>query len=260
MGRHVDQVAAVGHQLGQPVAMLQRGLGRGRHLHQVNVHVQQAGMVPRARHGGEGVFQHRLRLQRRGAFGRLARRQVPQQPRRAVHQRLGEDRDDVQIVAVPAMDLAHRVGKRVVPRAEILDLRVGRVAARQRIDQVVLDGAERVAQSLGHFQRFMGPGQRLAPLVFGEELPRLVVVGANGIGEAPHRGARSRGLRQSPLRRPPPRLRGCSRKARSAHGRRPPAPWRSQWSRRACRGRGRNPVSWGHPPKSCRPVPALAGR
>ena len=49
-------------------------------------------------------------LQRVGPIRRLARLDVPELPRRAVHYCLGEERRDVEIVWVGAVDLAHEIG------------------------------------------------------------------------------------------------------------------------------------------------------
>src|SRR5437762_6355719 len=55
-------MARVGHQLAQPVAGPQRALREGRHLHQVHIKVEQAGMVPRGRGVVELPLEHLHRL------------------------------------------------------------------------------------------------------------------------------------------------------------------------------------------------------
>ncbi len=45
VGRHVQQVAGIGHEVAQLVAGAQRAFRVRRHLHEVDVHVQQAGMA-----------------------------------------------------------------------------------------------------------------------------------------------------------------------------------------------------------------------
>jgi hypothetical protein len=79
VGGHVLQVAGIRHQAAQIVAGSKRPLGMGRHLHQVNVHVQEPRMAPVAGllHLLHGLFQDRDRLQGVGALGRQAGFQVP---------------------------------------------------------------------------------------------------------------------------------------------------------------------------------------
>ena len=77
VGGHVRQVAHVGAHLAQPVAGDQRRLRMRRHLHQVDVQVQQAGMVHRPGQIAEGGLEHLARLERAGAGRGLAGTQVP---------------------------------------------------------------------------------------------------------------------------------------------------------------------------------------
>ena len=42
---HVDQVPSIRHQSAQRIASLQRFFWKGRHFHQVNIEMQQAGML-----------------------------------------------------------------------------------------------------------------------------------------------------------------------------------------------------------------------
>ena len=138
---HVLEMAAVGHQAAQPVGCLERLLGRRRHLHGVDVHVQQAGvgrlsgrlMVPQC------LFQHFNDAARVGALRVLARLQVPELPRSAVHHRLRIEHGDVRVARVLGVDLAHGIGIGVVKRGEV-DRRHLRTALGDGGDQVLFDG------------------------------------------------------------------------------------------------------------------------
>jgi hypothetical protein len=46
MGRHVPQMAGIGHEIAQDVGGPKHLFRPGRHLHQVQVHVQEAGVPP----------------------------------------------------------------------------------------------------------------------------------------------------------------------------------------------------------------------
>ena len=118
--RHVLQVPGVGHEPAQLVRRRQRALRKRRHLHRVQVEVQQPGVrLRRARHG---PLEHGERLARVGALGRLAGLQVPELPRRAADQRLGEQRRHVGIVSElagrrPASPRHRRRSRASTPRA-----------------------------------------------------------------------------------------------------------------------------------------------
>ena len=96
-------------------------------------------MLPGAVEPIEGGFQDRDRLDRVRAFGRFAGGQIPKLPRRAVHDRLGEEAADIEIAAMGLVDRAHRVGVGVVPGREILDRGIVRIALRDRFDQGPLE-------------------------------------------------------------------------------------------------------------------------
>ena len=106
--RHVVQVPGVGDQSAEPVGNHQALLRRGGHLHQVDVHVQQA-RVPQGRRVGQCPLQHPLGLGGAGTRCRLAGAQVPQLPWGQVHQRVGVERGHVEVVAELPVDAAHRV-------------------------------------------------------------------------------------------------------------------------------------------------------
>ena len=92
MRRHVDEVAGIRHDVAQPVAGAQRAFREWRHLHQVNIEMQQARVIPRRRDPVERVFQQRLAFLGAGAFRRFAGGQIPHLPRRLVHDRLRQAR------------------------------------------------------------------------------------------------------------------------------------------------------------------------
>ncbi len=136
----MHQVPCVGRQIDQPVAGGQGPLGVGRHLHEVDVHVQQAQMAVGALgvKRVEGSLEHINCFERARALRRLAADQVPQFPGGPVHDRLGEQGADIQVIAVGPVDLAHRVCVGVVPSCEVVfagSFGVRRVAVRQRTDQ-----------------------------------------------------------------------------------------------------------------------------
>ena len=195
VGGHVDQVPGVGDQVDQRVAGLQGPLGMGRHLHQVDVHVQQAGMAAGAAgvEVGEGGLEDLDGLDGAGAFGRFAGHQVPQRPRGAVHDGLGEQRAHVEVVSVGPVDGPHGVGVGVVPRREVVgapgSAGAGREAPGQCADQGLLHVADAGAGRVRRLGRRRNGGQgnvdRLAQVVVVEVLPGIVVVGADGVGDAP---------------------------------------------------------------------------
>ena len=118
--RHVDEVPRVRHQFAQMIARNQSFFGCWRHLHQVDIEVQDAGMrAPRI--CVHETFQNGLRgdgfsIRPDGAFG-----EVPHLPRRLVHHRFGIDGADIDIVGERLMHSAHGGGIVIVPRALMLD-------------------------------------------------------------------------------------------------------------------------------------------
>ena len=121
VGGHVPQVARVGHEVAQAVGGAQRPFRMRGHLQDVEVHVQQAGMVRLARGfaGADAFFERRERFEGVRALGRIARPEVPQDPGRAVHERLGEQRAHVRVARERPVHLAHRIGVVVVPPVEV---------------------------------------------------------------------------------------------------------------------------------------------
>jgi hypothetical protein len=84
----------------------------------VHVEVHESGV--RAAAGPvERALEHLLGLERRGILGRLARVAIPECPRREVHQRVCEERRDVELVGMRAVHVTHRLGVVGVPRDEV---------------------------------------------------------------------------------------------------------------------------------------------
>ena len=184
VGRHMEQVAAVGHQRAERVGRPEGTLGVRRHLHQVDVHVQHAGMR-RARRPLQRELQHPPRLRGVRAGRGPARRQIPQLPRRHVHQRVGEQGGDVEVARVIEVGLAHRPGVALVPCRSIHRRLRRRVAGGDRGDERLLGRA----RAAGAGQRPLGRperlGQRRGQIGGVEGIPRLVVVRAGRVGHSP---------------------------------------------------------------------------
>lgn len=77
--RHVLQMARVRHEAAQPVSHLQRYFGIRRHLHQVDIHVEQTGMPAPSRvfDALQGRLEHFFGFSRARAFSNTAGLQVP---------------------------------------------------------------------------------------------------------------------------------------------------------------------------------------
>ena len=158
-----------------------------RHLHQVDVHVQQAGVgrfapVPRA---AASPLRAPRSLPPCPRPRDRAGLQIPQRPRRAVHDRFGEQRLDVRVVPVLPVHGAHRGGVVVVPGAHVGGGLRRRIAAAQRPDQGLLRRCRRAAPLLGPGDGLERGRERAARIVLVERLPGLVVVRAGGVGDPP---------------------------------------------------------------------------
>ncbi len=121
MRRHVHQMAHVRGNLAQPVSGEQRGLRVRRHFHQVDMEVEQAGMVHRAGQVAEGGFEDVAGFQRAGAWRGFAGAQVPHLPRGAVEDCLDKDAAYVEVVGMGLVGAAHGIGEGVVPGALVVD-------------------------------------------------------------------------------------------------------------------------------------------
>ena len=180
----MHEVAGVGDERAQLVGDRQRLLGERRHLHQVHVEVREPGV--RAAAGPlERALEHLLGLERRRTLGRQARVAIPQRPRREVHQRVGEERRDVELVGMRAIDGTHRLGVVGVPRDEVGRRVVGLVAARERLDERPLDrrGAVRARARRRDLVARLLERRREVDRV--ERLPLLVVVRPDRVGDPP---------------------------------------------------------------------------
>ena len=146
--------------------------------------MQHAGMH-RARRPLQGQLQHPPRLRGVRAGSGLAGPQVPQLPRRHVHQRVREQGGDVEVARVIEVGLAHGPDVALVPCRRIHRRRRRRVAGGDRGDERLL-GRGRAA---GAGQRPLGRRERLRQRrrqIGGVEgIPRLVVVRAGRVGHPP---------------------------------------------------------------------------
>ena len=157
----------------------------------MDVQVQEPRVVPGPGRVGEGTFERGACLFCRCANRRHPSWEVPQQPRSPVHAGFGEHRHHVEIVRMCLVHRAHRVGERVVPRAEVLDLGVGRIARRKCPNHRRLDRRQ-PRQCLCRVERCVRLAERGRLLLGLEEVPRLVVVRPDRVRETPVRHAASR--------------------------------------------------------------------
>jgi hypothetical protein len=190
--RHVHQMARVRHQVAQVVARTQRALRERRHLHQVDVEVQQAGMRPRGRKVLEALLQHFHRLGRAGVLGDAPGPEIPHLPGRLIHDRVGEHRAHVEIVAIFLEHRPHRRGEGLVPRRLVFDRLALRVADEQCMDQRLLDRGRAGRMLQGVLHGVIGRRQRHRLAGGIEQLPGQIVVGTRGIGDAPVRHGAAR--------------------------------------------------------------------
>jgi hypothetical protein len=133
----------------------------------------------------ERTLEHLLGLERRRICLRQARVAIPQRPRRQVHQRVGEERRNVEIIGMRAMHLPHRRGVVGVPRGEVGRRVVGLVAAPDRFHERPLDrrGTVRARSRRCHLVARLLERRREVDGV--ERLPLLVVVRADRVGDPP---------------------------------------------------------------------------
>ena len=114
VGWHVNEMARIGNEAAQRISGAQGPFGVGRHLHEVEIHVEHAGMV-HAVWSRHGAFQYRNGFCGVGTFGGFSGLDIPELPGRAVHDRLGEEGGDIQIVLVGGVNFAHGGGVVIVP-------------------------------------------------------------------------------------------------------------------------------------------------
>ena len=182
---HVLQVARVGHQIPQQVRGGQRVLRTGRHLHGVQVEVQDAGVCP-AGGGGKRLVENPLGLHHPRAGRRLAGSGVPQRPCGQVDQRVGGQRLHVDVVGISLGQRRHRVG--VGGAAGLQGVGVVRVVSGesglQRLDQPLFDRRRPTSGRQAQFHPRAGQRGRQVDGV--ERLPCLVVVRSDAYA-TPHR-------------------------------------------------------------------------
>ena len=186
MRRHVDEVTGIGDDLAQPVAGPQCYLRKRRHLHQVDIEVQQARVIPCRRDFVESIFQH-LPAFLGARSRRRARGQVPHLPRRLVHQRLGKHRPDFEIVRMGGEDLSHFLCVGLVPRRHILDRLTLRIARGERLDHRPLERACLSGMRQRGLHGIVRCRQCHLPAIPVVANPGQIVVGARGIADAPVR-------------------------------------------------------------------------
>ncbi len=185
MAGHVHEVARIRHQGAQRVGGLERLFRGRRHLHQVDVEVQDA-RVPRcARIALQRLFEERAAFQCVGPFGRCAGHDVPHLPGRAIEHRLGRDRTDLEAVGMRPLCGAHGMGEIGVPGAVILGGLALRVAGGQGADQRGLFIRGPVGPRECRLRCVIGRGQRRGLGLRVHQRPGEVVVGSAGIGHAP---------------------------------------------------------------------------
>ena len=184
---HVYEMAGVGNQVAQQVGRRQRLLRVGRHLHGVQVQVQDHRVLAS---GGRGqrVIEDPFRLDDPRARRRLAGAGVPQRPRGDIEQRIGGQRLHVDVVGIRLGQLPpwHRHRRRGRPAARRCHSgrRWGSGPAGRRSARVRRHGRAAVG---GQAELHPGPGQRRRQVDGVERLPRLVVVGPDAVGDTPPR-------------------------------------------------------------------------
>ena len=185
VGRHVDEVAHVGAELAQPVAGHQRRLRTRRHLHQVDVKVQKAGMAHRAGQIAEAGLEQVARLERAGGGCGLAGARVPHAPGCPVEDRFHEDGAQIEVIGMRPMREPHGVGEGIVPGALVVDGLALWVARGQRLDQRALRRGDAVYEREGVARGVIGTGERLGFAGGVLQLPGEVVVRPDRVGDAP---------------------------------------------------------------------------
>ncbi len=113
---HMQQMAPFRCQTAPLISRSQRALRHGRHLHGVNVHVQNTRMGIGAL--GHALFEHRHHFMRVCMVERLAAFQIPQAPGRAVHHRFRKQGDHIKVAGKLCVHVAHGVDIVVVSTPE----------------------------------------------------------------------------------------------------------------------------------------------
>ena len=137
--------------------------------------------------GPQCVLENSFRFDDAGIGRGFAGPDVPQRPRGDVDQRVGRQRGHVDVVGVGPRQLTHRLGVANEPSLQRVGVVrvVGGKAGRQRLDQATFDRAGPATR--GQLQLHPRPRQRRGEIHRVESLPRLVVVRADRVGDAPSR-------------------------------------------------------------------------
>ena len=94
-------------------------------------------------------------------------------------------RTDVEVAAVRLVRAAHGIGEGIVPGALVLDgVALGK-AGGERLDQGALRRGDAVGEGQGGLGGVIGAGQGAGLGIGVPHLPRKIVVGADGVGDAP---------------------------------------------------------------------------
>lgn len=153
---HVAEVTRVRDQVAEGVGVGHGAFGRGRHLHQVDVQMEEArvGGTPRQ---GEGVVEDPFDLQGLRVGGRTTGAKVPECPGREVHEGVGAERGDFEVVGELGVDGAHGVRVREVPDRAVRGRLVLRVPKLEGVDQCLFDGGGTPRLRDGRFNGRVGP-------------------------------------------------------------------------------------------------------
>ena len=133
----------------------------------------------------ERALEDLLGLERRCTIRRQARVAIPQRPRREVHQCVGKQRRDVDIVGMRAIHLTHRLDVVSVPRNEVGRRVVGLIAAPQRLDERPLDRSGAMRARARRRDLVARLFERCREVDRVERFPLLVVVRPKRIGDPP---------------------------------------------------------------------------
>ena len=184
-------VASVRREAAQHVRGAQSPFRKRRHLHRMDIHVQNSGMP------GPGIFEfpdRRLqngdRLPGQGVRVRFPGLEVPQFPGCAGDGRLSKESGDIQVPRECGINHPHLIGKLPVPSVQcsMVVLVAGTVADRDRLYKrmLVRPVVIRPVQCAARFDcSVMALGQRFGNFPLGVADPGTVVERAAGIGDAP---------------------------------------------------------------------------
>ncbi len=151
--------------------------------------------------------------------GRLAGREVPELPRRAVHERLGEQRRDVEVVGEPRVDVTHRRCVCVVPDRAILGRNLGGIPVRERFDESAFDRRRAVGELQCTLATPRTPRSRCAPCRPRRTPPTACCSSARPRTRFPTAPLHTQGRAPPPFGSSARTRRGCSRSTTRGRGR-----------------------------------------